>query len=231
MRLAEPLEAGAQYQSHVKMIPSREDQGVFLGDVYVLRNTCIVGLVHGTQFRRYPKLLLGRFFSPSDSTVLKPCAAVQVPHKPTSLEQSGCFPTTVLGTSDAKTTRHVPTEGSSEEITGPRKSSQTVSTMASVDGSQSTQSETQATDQNSSTAFQAEGDPESITPKATALIASQIGIGGKFQSELGITLSNRLSHVGMDFIVGCFLKFHVRSSCYCYVKILVQRQNPECQTK
>ncbi len=66
MRFAEALVEGGRYTSYVKMIPTGEDPSVYLGDVYVLREGRIVGLVGGIKFRRYPRLLLDRFFSPPD---------------------------------------------------------------------------------------------------------------------------------------------------------------------
>ena len=66
MRFATPLVAGGQYRSYVKMIPTVEDPTVYLGDVYVLQDGAIVGLVGGIKFRRYPRLLLDRFFSAPD---------------------------------------------------------------------------------------------------------------------------------------------------------------------
>ncbi|KAJ5769696.1 Type I Polyketide synthases (Type I PKS) [Penicillium odoratum] len=66
MRFAKPLVAGAHYRSYVKMIPTVEDPGIFLGDVYVLHDDVIIGVVGGIKFRLYPRLLLNRFFSAAD---------------------------------------------------------------------------------------------------------------------------------------------------------------------
>jgi monodictyphenone polyketide synthase len=66
MRFARPLVAGARYRSYVKMIPTEDDPSVYLGDVYVLQDNEVIGLVGGIKFRRYPRLLLSRFFSPPD---------------------------------------------------------------------------------------------------------------------------------------------------------------------
>ncbi|KAA8646590.1 hypothetical protein EYZ11_006290 [Aspergillus tanneri] len=68
MRFARPLVAGAAYRSYVKMIPTVEDPGIFLGDVYVLQENEIIGMVGGIKFRRYPRLLLSRFFSAADDS-------------------------------------------------------------------------------------------------------------------------------------------------------------------
>lgn len=66
MRFARPLVAGGRYRSYVKMIPTTADPSVFLGDVYVLQDSVIIGMVGAIKFRRYPRLLLNRFFSAPD---------------------------------------------------------------------------------------------------------------------------------------------------------------------
>lgn len=66
MRFARPLVPGARYRSYVKMIPTVEDPTVYFGDVYIMQDGVIVGVVNGIQFRRYPRILLSRFFSPPD---------------------------------------------------------------------------------------------------------------------------------------------------------------------
>jgi monodictyphenone polyketide synthase len=66
MRIARPLVAGAKYRSYVKMIPTAEDPTVYLGDVYIMQDGEIIGFVRAIKFRRYPRLLLNRFFSAPD---------------------------------------------------------------------------------------------------------------------------------------------------------------------
>lgn len=66
MRFAKPLVAGMIYRSYVKMIPTPDDASVYTGDVYIMQEGQIIGLVGGIKFRRYPRLLLSRFFSPPD---------------------------------------------------------------------------------------------------------------------------------------------------------------------
>ncbi|KAF7162464.1 hypothetical protein CNMCM5623_007755 [Aspergillus felis] len=75
MRFAKPLIAGARYRSYVKMIPTAEDPSVYLGDVYVLQDEVVIGMVGGIQFRRYPRILLSRFFSAADDVKAPPVAA------------------------------------------------------------------------------------------------------------------------------------------------------------
>ncbi len=66
LRLARPLVTGGRYRSYVKMIPTADDPTVYLGDVYVLQDHEIVGVMQAMKFRRYPRVLLNRFFSPAD---------------------------------------------------------------------------------------------------------------------------------------------------------------------
>lgn len=66
LRIARPLGAGVSYRSYVKMIPTAEDPGIFLGDVYILQGDDIIGVMQAMKFRRYPRLLLNRFFSAVD---------------------------------------------------------------------------------------------------------------------------------------------------------------------
>ncbi|KAI0127012.1 putative polyketide synthase [Xylariales sp. AK1849] len=75
LRLARPLVPGARYRSYVKMIPTKEDPAVYLGDVYILQEDAVVGMMGGIQFRRYPRILLSRFFSAPDDSKALPVAA------------------------------------------------------------------------------------------------------------------------------------------------------------
>ncbi|TQW02705.1 polyketide synthase [Cordyceps javanica] len=85
MRFATPLVAGDQYRSYVKMVPTEEDPSAFIGDVIILRaqDNAIVGMVQGIRFRRFPRILLNRFFTApvvdtnSDSTAQPRSAAAQ----------------------------------------------------------------------------------------------------------------------------------------------------------
>lgn len=69
MRFARPLVPGAAYRSYVKMIATKEDSSVYLGDVYILQDDAIVGFVGSIKFRQYPRILLDRFFSAPDAGV------------------------------------------------------------------------------------------------------------------------------------------------------------------
>ena len=68
LRLARSLKAGGKYRSYVKMIPTADDPSIYLGDVYIFEEETIIGMVGSMQFRRYPRILLGRFFSAPDES-------------------------------------------------------------------------------------------------------------------------------------------------------------------
>lgn len=69
MRFAKLLVPGGRYVSYVKMIPVHGQPGFYAGDVYVLQDDQIIGLICGITFRTFPRLLLDQFFSPPDTTV------------------------------------------------------------------------------------------------------------------------------------------------------------------
>ncbi|KAL8743164.1 MAG: hypothetical protein Q9190_004459 [Brigantiaea leucoxantha] len=77
MRFAKPLEAGGKYQSYVKMIPTAEDPGIYLGDVYIFQGQEIIGMVGGITFRQYPRILINKFFSAPDGNATKTAAPAQ----------------------------------------------------------------------------------------------------------------------------------------------------------
>ena len=83
MRFARPLVAGGKYRSYTKMIPTPEDPTVYLGDVYILQDATIIGMVGSIQFRRYPRILINRFFSaPDEAPKLHAAAAATSSSKP-----------------------------------------------------------------------------------------------------------------------------------------------------
>lgn len=84
-RLLNPLEPNAKYRSYVRMFPLPPEEGegnMYAGDVYILQDDKIVGMVGKFKFRRVPRLLMDRFFSPSDSTKGNSTHTAQAGHKP-----------------------------------------------------------------------------------------------------------------------------------------------------
>lgn len=97
MRFAKPLIGGAQYRSYVKMIPTAEDPAVYLGNVYILQGGEVIGFVGSMKFRRYPRILLNRFFSAPDEVVAAssstPKSSLTAAEAPKPIQQSSPTPT------------------------------------------------------------------------------------------------------------------------------------------
>ena len=75
------------------MIPTVEDPSVYMGDVYILRaeDSAIIGMVRGIQFRRFPRLLLSRFFSAPEA----PKTALKQATPATQVKKASILPTPV----------------------------------------------------------------------------------------------------------------------------------------
>lgn len=95
MCFAEPLLVGHRYKSYVKMIPTKDNPSIYLGDVYIMREGSdqeIIGMVGGIQFRSYPRILLDRFFSPPDQKATNDQSAGQSVQTSVSSSDSGQTP-------------------------------------------------------------------------------------------------------------------------------------------
>lgn len=70
-RLLKALEPGAKYRSYVRMFPTAsEGENMHAGDVYIMQDEHIVGMVGQIRFRRVPRVLMDRFFSASDGKAI-----------------------------------------------------------------------------------------------------------------------------------------------------------------
>jgi iterative type I PKS product template protein len=81
MRFARPLTPGGRYTAYVRMVPS--DNHSFVGDVYVLQGSEIVGVVEAILFLQWPRIMLNRFFRPADA-MAKPAAKIPVKSESTT---------------------------------------------------------------------------------------------------------------------------------------------------
>ena len=74
MRFAKPLTPGGRYLAYVRMVPEAASDGgeaygsnhltSYVGDVYILQDGEIVGVVEAILFRQWPRVMLNRFFRP-----------------------------------------------------------------------------------------------------------------------------------------------------------------------
>lgn len=63
-RMAAPLKPGASYRSYVRMFPI-DEPSMHAGDVYVLQDDVVVAMMGNMKFRKVPRLLMDKFFSPA----------------------------------------------------------------------------------------------------------------------------------------------------------------------
>ena len=96
LRFAKPLVPGGKYTSYVKMIPTEDDPTVFFGDVYVLQDGKIMGMCGGIQFRRYPRILLSRFFSAPDDSSGPPVAQATKAAAPKKVVPAAAVPASAV---------------------------------------------------------------------------------------------------------------------------------------
>ncbi|KAK8076008.1 hypothetical protein PG994_003280 [Apiospora phragmitis] len=167
MRFAKPLTAGAQYRSYVKMIPTLDDPTVYLGDVYILQDNIIIGVVGAIQFRRYPRILLNRFFSAPDeagSSSSSKGAATKAPAKAIMAAP------TPAATQQASPTAAVASDASSVSTT---KSSETSGATSTTTTASTTPSPSPTPDP---VVAGGDSDSNSIAAKAVALVAKEAGI-------------------------------------------------------
>ncbi|KAL4876856.1 hypothetical protein BJY04DRAFT_231310 [Aspergillus karnatakaensis] len=121
MRFGKVLAAGTTYRSYVRMMPSSDGSGFFFGDVYIMEGEEIIGVVGGMTLRPLPRILMKRFFDPSDpvkaDSAAKPSTALSetkmstqspisepialTPSTHTSTSESPPFPATPLGDSES----------------------------------------------------------------------------------------------------------------------------------
>ncbi|OHE95043.1 beta-ketoacyl synthase domain-containing protein [Colletotrichum orchidophilum] len=67
-RLRRAPRAGGKYRSYVRMVPTEDDPKVWAGDVYILEDDAVVGMMGQMKFRQINRILMDRFFSPASAT-------------------------------------------------------------------------------------------------------------------------------------------------------------------
>jgi acyl carrier protein len=65
-RMLKPAVPGGSYRSYVRMAPDTEPN-MHVGDVYVMQDGEVVGMMGGMRFRRVHRILMDTFFSPPDA--------------------------------------------------------------------------------------------------------------------------------------------------------------------
>ncbi|KAI1272250.1 hypothetical protein F5Y07DRAFT_306266 [Xylaria sp. FL0933] len=74
MRFAKPLVPGVTYVAQVRMLP--DGAHAFAGDVYILQDSEIVGVVEAIKYQQWPRVMLNRLFRPPDAMAKTATAAM-----------------------------------------------------------------------------------------------------------------------------------------------------------
>lgn len=191
MRFARPLLAGHKYRSYVKMIPTTEDPSVYLGDVYILQDKMIVGMVGGIQFRRYPRILLNRFFSPPDTSTTKAHSA-----STTSASVSSSQPAPPRAAPATVRKSHVVAPPSKLTVTAGKAVS---TALAPTPASSPAPSRAEAKESKAAPT-PTDADPDSTAAKAMVLVANELGIEA---TELEADTS--FANLGVDSLMSLVL--------------------------
>ncbi|KAF5863302.1 hypothetical protein ETB97_010300 [Aspergillus alliaceus] len=81
LRFIEPLNPSCRYRSYVRMFPT-SDGNVRAGDLYILRDDVVVGMLGQIKFKRVPRLLMDQLFSSDGkSAAHSPPASSGTAHK------------------------------------------------------------------------------------------------------------------------------------------------------
>lgn len=222
-RLLKPLEPGAKYQSYVRMfpLPQQAEGGngmlMYAGDVYILQDDAIVGVLNQIRFRRVPRLLMNRFFSPpsessSAAHVGQTNGVKLLNHQPVRPTRSPTTNATALQVKVDGTTVHKQPNGVSRQknnLNRPKVEILELQETSSTDTPLATPVESNGVESSEETesglvgqclriiAFETSLDMSDLTPDATF---AQLGVDSlmslvlseKFRGELGIEVKSSL---------------------------------------
>ncbi|KXG50019.1 Acyl transferase/acyl hydrolase/lysophospholipase [Penicillium griseofulvum] len=138
MRFAKPLVPGGRYLAYVRMVPEAIDDnsklGSYVGDVYILQDGEIVGVVEAILFREWPRVMLNRFFRPVGAAPA-PSTQKNKSATPSPLPSASSLKTKAMVTAvDRKTTKKPPTCTATPPQSGMmNKSSDIPKTMPQLD--------------------------------------------------------------------------------------------------
>ncbi len=191
MRFAKPLTSGGRYLAYVRMVPAEKHS--FVGDVYILQGSEIVGVVEAILFLQWPRVMLNRFFSSPDAAA-KTTARMPAQSKPSSLPAPAVTPARPTQTSDSLTSSPVivpqPDQGSS--------------TRGSTTPGLTTDMTPGTTPGSSSGAREGTG-VKDITARALVMIAEELAVDvGQLMDEV------ELADLGLDSLMSLVLSQKLR---------------------
>ncbi|BCS04847.1 non-reducing polyketide synthase nscA [Aspergillus luchuensis] len=198
-RMTEPLIPGGKYRNYVRMFPIPDEAHMYAGDLYILREDKIIGVVEQLKFRRVPRLLMDRFFSPNKNAAAH-AAPAPAPAAAPVLKKQPPTPTST----ETVTSKPAKTEQKQVQLQLPSLTSAAPSTASSSSSPSSSGVATPTTEQEAPVA-----DASAVTGvagKCLELIANETGLG---VSEL--TADATFVQLGVDSLMSLVLSEKLRS--------------------
>jgi iterative type I PKS product template protein len=185
MRFARPLTPGGRYTAYVRMVPS--DNHSYVGDVYVLQGSEIVGVVEAILFLQWPRVMLNRFFRPADAGA-KPATKVQVKTDPPMSHKAKSHP---VSRPKPALTPPSPKDGSEHS-----DSSMVIIPRTGVSSS---------SDQDIETSNSPTTDTNGLTEKALALVAEELAV------DIGLLTDDaQIADLGLDSLMSLVMSQRLR---------------------
>jgi iterative type I PKS product template protein len=102
MRFARPLTPGGRYLAYTRMVPEAVNDSSklssYVGDVYILQDGEIVGMVEAILFRQWPRVMLNRFFRPAGAALPAAPTNKKIIVAPSSLPSASLFQEKTIAT-------------------------------------------------------------------------------------------------------------------------------------
>jgi acyl carrier protein len=191
MRFAKPLTPGGRYLAYVRMVPAENHS--FVGDVYILQGSEIVGVVEAILFLQWPRVMLNRFFSPPDAAA-KTTARMPAQSKPASLLAPAVTPARPTQPSDSLTSSPVIVPQLDQG-----SSTRGLTTLSLTTGM------TPGTTPGSSSGAREGTGVEDITARALVMIAEELAVDvGQLTDEV------ELGDLGLDSLMSLVLSQKLR---------------------
>ncbi|KAI1747525.1 hypothetical protein F4782DRAFT_552028 [Xylaria castorea] len=217
MRFAKPLTPGGRYIAYVRMVPEATDDnsnlGSYVGDVYILQDGEIVGVVEAILFRQWPRLMLNRFFRPSGAAPLAPPIKKKRAAAPSPLPSTNSLQEKAMATAvAAKTTVRLPASVITPPRSGPiSKSGGSPKMMPQLDyslltpgGSPPPNGRIQKIDSDSG---DEEADGDDVASRAIIILAEELAV------DTGLLTDEcEIADIGLDSLMSLVISQKFRES-------------------
>ncbi|KAI0184872.1 hypothetical protein EV127DRAFT_503982 [Xylaria flabelliformis] len=215
MRFAKPLTPGGRYIAYVRMVPEAADDNSnlcsYVGDVYILQDGEIVGLIEAILFRQWPRLMLNRFFRPVNAAPTASPTKKKRAAAPSQLPSANSLQEKAMATVVAvKTTRKLPASIITPPRSGAISKSGSPKIMAQIDynlltpGDSPPNERIQKTDSDSS---DEEADGDDVASRAVFILAEELAV------DIGLLTDEcEIADIGLDSLMSLVISQKFRET-------------------